>query len=74
MLVGTHGARVDVDVRIELLNGHLKPAILKQPAQRSGRYALAERRDDAPRYENIFGHPVRNLPLPADAAFSISFA
>ena len=43
VLVGGHRARVDVDVRVELLQPHREPARDEQPADRGGGDALAER-------------------------------
>ena len=58
VLVGTHRARVNVDVGVELLRGYLESARLQQPAERGGGNALAESRHNAARYENIFCHSV----------------
>ncbi len=54
VLVGTHRARVHVDVRIQLLHGHLETAFLEQQAGRRGRHALADRTDHAACKEKIF--------------------
>ena len=58
VLVGRHRARVDVDVRVELLHAHLEPVRLQQGPERGGGDALAERRDDAPGDEHVLGLPV----------------
>ena len=55
VLVRRHGARVDVDVRIELLHADLEAARLEQRAERGGGDALAERGDDAARDEDVLG-------------------
>src|SRR5881394_2676 len=48
-----HRAGIDVDVRIELLDRHLDPALGEEPAQGGGGDALAERAHDTPRYEDV---------------------
>src|SRR6266487_2288110 len=53
VLERAHRARVDVDVRVELLHLDLEAARLQQPAQRSGGDALAEGRDDAAGDEDV---------------------
>jgi hypothetical protein len=49
VLVGVHGAGIDVEVGIELLQRDLEPAIFQQGAERGGRQALAQRTDHAAR-------------------------
>ena len=56
VLERAHRARVDVDVRVELLHLHLQPARLEQPAERCGGDPLAKRRDDAAGDEDELGH------------------
>ena len=56
VLEGAHGARVDVEIGVELLDGHLEPAALEQPAQRGGGDALAERGHNSTRDENVLSH------------------
>ena len=56
VLVGAHRARVDVDVRIELLHPHREAALFEQHADRRAGEPLAERADDAAGDENVFGH------------------
>ena len=51
-----HRARVDVDVRIELLERHPQAAELEQPPERRGRQTLTERAGNASRHENVLGH------------------
>ena len=55
VLERAHRARVDVQVRIELLHLNLQPARLQQPAERSCRDPLPERRDDAAGDEDVLG-------------------
>ena len=43
VLVGTHRARVDVDVGIKFLDRDLQPAVLEQTTERCRRNALSER-------------------------------
>ena len=54
VLVGAHGARVHVDIGIQLLGGHLQPPGLQQSAQRRGGNALAQAGNHAAGNENIF--------------------
>ena len=42
VLVGAHGARIDVDVGVELAQAHREPARLKKRAERRRRNALTE--------------------------------
>ena len=53
VLERAHRARVDVEVRVELLHLHLQAARLQQAAERRGGDALAERRDDAAGDEDV---------------------
>ena len=55
VLVGRHGARIDVHVRVELLHADLETARLEQRSQRGGGDALAERGDDSARDEDVLG-------------------
>ena len=50
-----HRARIDVDVRIELLHRHAEPALDEQPSKRRGGDAFPERRDDAAGDEDVLG-------------------
>ena len=54
VLERVHGAGVNIDVRIKLLNGYSQPARLQQRAQRRSRKALAQRRQHAARHKNVF--------------------
>ena len=60
VLERAHRARVDVQVRIELLELDAQAARLQQPAERRSDDAFAERRDDAPRDEDVLRGPVRS--------------
>jgi hypothetical protein len=53
VLIGAHGARIDVEVRVELLDAHLQPAAFEQGAQGGGGEAFAQGGDDAAGDENI---------------------
>ena len=53
MLIRAHRARVDVDVRVELLERDLVAVALEQAADRGGGEPLAERRDDAAGDEDV---------------------
>ena len=66
VLVGRHGARVDVDVGVELEDGDGEAPTLEQPADAGGRDALAQRRRDPAGHEDILrhGHPLRCAGVP----------
>ena len=53
VLERAHRPRVDVQVRIELLQLDAQAARFEQPAERGGDDSLAERRDDAPGDEDV---------------------
>ena len=55
VLERAHRARVDVQVRVELLRLHAEAALLQQPAERGGDDPFPERRDDAARDEDVLG-------------------
>src|SRR5262249_23869624 len=57
VLERTHRARIDVDVRVELLHLHLEAAGLEQPPERGGDDALPERRDNAAGDEHVLRRP-----------------
>ena len=50
-----HGSRIDVQVRVQLLDRDLEPARLKQRADRRRCQAFAQRRDDAARDKDELG-------------------
>ncbi len=56
VLEGVHRAGVDVDVRVELLDGDPEPPELQQPTQRRRRDPLAEGADDATGHEDVLRH------------------
>ena len=56
VLERTHGARIDIEVGVELDHRDLEAAGFEDGAERGGRYALAQRRNDAASHENIAGH------------------
>ena len=60
VLQGAHGARVHVDIGVQLLAGHLEAAALQQSAQRGGGDAFAQTGDDAAGHENKFCHNAKN--------------
>ena len=57
VLVRAHRPRIDVDVRVELLDLDLQAARLQQRAERGGGDALPERRDDAAGDEHVLRPP-----------------
>ena len=58
VLERAHRARVDVQVRVELLRRDGKPARLEESSERRGDDSLAERGDDSTRDEHVPGHGV----------------
>ena len=56
VLEGAHGARVDVQVRVELLRRDGEAARFQQATERRGDDPLAQRGDDATRDEHVPGH------------------
>ena len=56
VLVRTHSARIDVDIRIQFLCRHLQPPGFEQPSQRRCRNSLAETRDHAACNKDVFFH------------------
>ena len=58
VLEGAHGARIHIDVGIELLHGDTQAAAFEEHADGGGGQALAEAGDDASGDENMLGHQV----------------
>ena len=56
VLVRAHGARINVDVRVELLCGDLQSSRLQKTTERCRRNALAEAGNHAAGYENVLCH------------------
>ena len=56
MLVRAHGARVNVEIRVGLLHGHLVSARFKKTPQRSRGNSFSQRGDNAARYKHMLGH------------------
>ena len=56
VLERAHRARVNVDIRVELLRCDLEAAALEQSAERCCGNAFAQTGDNAAGHENIFGH------------------
>ena len=65
VLIRTHRAGVNVQIRVKFLVLHAKPALLQKPAERRGADALAKAGHDAAGDKNIL-HPVC-LQLPVSA-------
>ena len=61
VLERVHGARVDVEVRVELLHRHLQPARGEQLAEAAGGQALTERGSHAAADEEMLGGGLRVL-------------
>ena len=55
VLIGVHGSGVNVDVRVELLDGYPQSAALEQPAQRGSGDTLAQGRHHAAGDEDELG-------------------
>ncbi len=56
VLVGRHGAGIDVEIRVELPEPHRESARLQQRAERGGSETLAQRGDHAAGNENVPRH------------------
>src|SRR3989304_2869008 len=54
MLEGAHGTGIDVDIGVELEERYLEPPAFEESADRCGGQSLAERRNDAAGYEDVF--------------------
>src|SRR5262249_5876083 len=68
VLVGAHGAGVDVDVRVKLLQAHAQAASLQPHADRGVGETLPERTDDAARDKDVLA---RHEPGPSDMGESL---
>ena len=68
VLERVHRARVDVDVRVELLHRDPQAPGLEQPSERGRRDALPEGRRHAPRDEDVLGHRETSVCGSIDAA------
>ena len=60
MLIGRHGAGVNIEIRVKLHGGHAHAARLENGAQRSDRHAFAKAGKHTAGYKDIFGH--RSFP------------
>ena len=58
VLIRAHGARVHVDVRVQLLGGHLQAPGFQKPAQGGGGNALAQTGNHTAGHKNILCHPI----------------
>ena len=59
VLVRAHGARIDIDVRIEFHRSNRESTIAEETAQACRRNSFAYRTDYAPSYKDIF----RNIKI-----------
>ncbi len=59
VLVGAHRARIDVDVRVELLHADCEAAGFEQHADGGAGESLSEGANDAAGDEDVFGHFLR---------------
>ena len=55
MLLRAHCARVNIDIRVELLDSNPIAAAFQQTAQRRSSDALAQRRNNAACHKNVLG-------------------
>ncbi|GBD36449.1 hypothetical protein HRbin36_01574 [bacterium HR36] len=56
MLVWAHGARIDVDVRVEFLQTYPQAPMFQEHADTGTRQAIAQRAAYPTCYENMFRH------------------
>ena len=63
VLIGTHRAGVNVDIRVKLLRGDLEAARLEQTTERGGSDALAKPGDDAAGHKNVLSHLIHSLRI-----------
>ena len=64
VLERVHRARIDVDVRVELLHRDPQATQLEQATERRGRQALAERAGNASGHENVLRHRRSSVSIP----------
>ena len=57
VLERAHRARIDVEVRVELLQLHLQAARFEEPPERCGDDSLPQSRHDAPGHKDVLGGP-----------------
>src|SRR5215207_2691676 len=70
VLVWTHCARVNIDVRVELLHGHFEPALLQKESGCGGSYPFADRGNNTACVKQIFCRhrlPFQYIPLSQQA-------
>src|SRR5262249_19432204 len=68
--IRTHGAGIDVDVRVELLQADAQAALFEEHADRGTGQAFAQRADDAAGDEDMFGHD----EPPCQATYDLALA
>ena len=56
VLIGAHGSRIHIDVRVQLLCGNFQAARLQQPSQRSRCDPFSQTRYDASGHKNVLCH------------------
>ena len=56
VLIGTHGAGIDIDIGVELLSGDFEAAGFEQSSQRGSGDAFAQPGNNTASHKNIFGH------------------
>ena len=59
VLIGAHGAGVNVNIRVKLLRRNLKSPCFQKPPEGRGGYALAKPRNNAACYKNVLCHVFR---------------
>ncbi|MPM49254.1 hypothetical protein SDC9_95982 [bioreactor metagenome] len=68
VLIRVHGTRIHVEIWVEFLQRHLQTALLEQTAQGGRRDALAQSRDHASGYKNVF---YCHFPSPYDRILQV---
>ena len=63
VLEGAHGSRIDVEIRVEFLQGDFEAAAFEQAADGRRCDSLPERRDHAAGHEDVFSHCFISSPL-----------
>ena len=72
VLERVHRARVDVEIRVELLHDHAQSASGEQVAEACRRQALAQRGNDTACHEDVLGGVVRSRGFRGDAEVCIT--
>src|SRR5262249_55932313 len=71
--IGAHGARIDVDIGVELLEPDLQSPMFQQHADGGGGKALAQRADHPAGHEDVLGLPGSRAHGWRDASSLVAF-